>query len=163
MKYYLILIFFIPLFSHSMDFSGSPSITKDQAERILKEHKFSKKELAYRDVFLKYETSLFDKVIDSVYDPKSTSTISSKEKIKEAIVDCNVYSYQAFNAELRDVPFDIAVKGGSYPDAKMAFDAALAIAADNKNMGIEHVLEMVQGAANIIKVCTDNHGIKIIP
>lgn len=145
----------------SIEFSETSSITIEQANKILTEHKFNEKEIAYKNAFMNFETTMFDQIISAFYDPSSEGALSSKTKIKEIFVVCNIYSYQGYSENLRNVAFDIAYKGGSYADSKMGFDDALVEALADPDIGQEKMLSMVQGAGTILKLCTDNQGIHI--
>ena len=141
-------------------FSGNPSVTNEQVNTIISNHEFTAKELKYKKAFLNANLSAFDKIALRFYRENDKGILSSKEKIKEKMVECNIVSYQAYTEALRNVPFDVVEKGGSYPDAKMAFDNALG--EKMEEIGREKTLSMIQGAGMIVKACTDSQGIYMI-
>jgi hypothetical protein len=138
-------------------FSETPSVSEEQVSQLISQHSFTEKELKYKAAFLNVNAGPFDKLISHFHDPDADGVLSSKAKIKEKIAECNIISYQAYDEELRAVPFNVVDNGGSYPDAKMAFDSALG--EKMEALGREKTLSMIQGAAMIVKACTDSYGI----
>ena len=160
-------IFLVSVFSIAnttvLQISKESSVSLEQAKKLIETYKFNEKELAYKQAFLSIDNSHFREILGRFYDPDSTGVLSSVETIKELVVDCNVISYQAFSQDFSAIVFDAVAKGDTYLEARQQFDKSLKDAAANSEEDSKKILSMIQGATNIVDVCTQNQGMKLIP
>jgi len=66
---------------------------------------------------------------------------------------CHMGALDYYSPELQKAAFDIILEGGSYADAKMAFDTALAAESSAGGEKFEKIQQMYLGAATFGKQC----------
>lgn len=118
-----------------------------------------KSRLSYQESFHEQVRTAFEQLLAAGDESKGRSAKEVAEQaqtIARAMTDCHMVALAAYSVPLQETAFATIERGGSYADAKMAFETALVVESAAGGARAQAVRSMIESSVELGKSCVAN-------